>query len=444
MASVQFTEPGAVTPAYAPDRAVRAWIWTLVAFVLAMVTVGGATRLTGSGLSITEWAPVTGAIPPLSEAAWLAEFERYRQIDQYRLLNQGMSLAEFQVIYWWEWGHRQLGRALGLVFFLPLVYFWLKSRITTGFALTLIGIGALGGMQAFVGWIMVASGLEEGMIAVAPIKLMTHLMLASIILVALTWIATGLRSGRVELTPRAVAFGAYGLVGLILFQTALGALVAGSRAGWTYNTWPLMDGVFIPSMAVGFFPALALVRQPVRHCPATIQFNHRMVAYLLVGYALWHAWRVGAAGTGERAYAACPDHGRAGAGAGGARNRHAAARGAALGGGWRIRCLRCCFWPWPSCMRASPRDAAPARRRVDTGSAAARGRGSDLAVTVDQRLGLVEIRGAVGVEERIYWRDRPGRMGDTVARRPAVRSCAYPPRRAHAADRRAEPLATSR
>ncbi|KPQ09938.1 MAG: cytochrome c oxidase assembly protein subunit Cox15 [Saliniramus fredricksonii] len=278
-------------PAFLPDRAVRAWIWTLVGFVLAMVTVGGATRLTGSGLSITEWAPVTGAIPPLSEAAWLAEFERYRQIDQYRLLNQGMSLAEFQVIYWWEWGHRQLGRALGFVFFLPLIWFWLRSRITTGFALTLIAIGALGGMQAFVGWIMVASGLEEGMIAVAPIKLMTHLMLASIILVALTWIATGLRSGRVEPTPRAVALGAYGLVGVILFQTALGALVAGSRAGWTYNTWPLMDGVFIPSMAVLFplSPWYANIFDTV----ATIQFNHRMVAYLLVGYALWHAWRVG-------------------------------------------------------------------------------------------------------------------------------------------------------
>jgi cytochrome c oxidase assembly protein subunit 15 len=290
MASVQFTEPGAVTPAVAPDRAVRTWIWTLVAFVLAMVTVGGATRLTGSGLSITEWAPVTGAIPPLSEAAWLAEFERYRQIDQYRLLNQGMTLAEFQVIYWWEWGHRQLGRALGFVFFLPLVYFWLKSRITTGFALTLLAIGALGGMQAFVGWLMVASGLEDGMIAVAPIKLMTHLMLASIILVALTWIATGLRSGKVEPTPRAVSLGAYGLVGLILFQTALGALVAGSHAGWTFNTWPLMDGVFIPSMTVLFplSPWYANIFDNV----ATIQFNHRMVAYLLVAYALWHAWRV--------------------------------------------------------------------------------------------------------------------------------------------------------
>ncbi len=276
--------------AFEPDRAVRAWIWTLVGFVLAMVAVGGATRLTGSGLSITEWAPVTGAIPPLSEAAWLAEFERYRQIDQYRLLNQGMSLAEFQVIYWWEWGHRQLGRALGVVFFLPLIYFWLKSRITTGFAITLLAIGALGGMQAFVGWIMVASGLEEGMIAVAPIKLMTHLMLASIILVALIWIATGLRARKAEPAPRAVVTGAYGLVGLILFQTALGALVAGSHAGWTYNTWPLMDGVFIPSMTVLFplTPWYANIFDNV----ATIQFNHRMVAYLLAGFAFWHAWRV--------------------------------------------------------------------------------------------------------------------------------------------------------
>lgn len=270
------------------DAAVRAWIWTLVLFVVAMVAVGGATRLTGSGLSITEWRPVTGAIPPLSDAAWLVEFEKYRQIDQYRLLNRGMSLAEFKVIFWWEWGHRQLGRLLGLVFFLPLAYFWLRGRVSGKLALTLLAIGGLGGLQATVGWIMVASGLEPGMTAVAPIKLMTHLMIASVILVCLVWVATGLRDSRPEPAPAPVARGAAILLGLVLFQIALGALVAGSRAGWTFNTWPLMDGRLVPPLAT-LFATTPWIENFVDNV-ALVQFNHRVVAYLLVGFALWHAW----------------------------------------------------------------------------------------------------------------------------------------------------------
>ncbi|TVR06266.1 MAG: heme A synthase [Salinarimonadaceae bacterium] len=270
------------------DAAVRAWIWILVLLVVAMVAVGGATRLTGSGLSITEWRPVTGAIPPLSDAAWLIEFEKYRQIDQYRLLNQGMSLGEFKVIFWWEWGHRQLGRLLGLVFFVPLAFFWLRGRVSGRLAVTLLVIGGLGGLQAVVGWIMVASGLEPGMTAVAPIKLMTHLMIASVILVALVWVATGLRDARPEPAPSPVARGAAILLGLVLFQIALGALVAGSRAGWTFNTWPLMDGRLIPPMAT-LFASTPWIGNFVDNV-ALVQFNHRIVAYLLVGYALWHAW----------------------------------------------------------------------------------------------------------------------------------------------------------
>lgn len=279
-----------------PDAAwrrdsVRLWLFTLVALVIAMVAVGGATRLTGSGLSITEWRPVTGAIPPLSEAAWLAEFEKYRQIPQYELLNKGMSLSEFKVIYAWEWGHRQLGRLLGLAFFLPLAWFWWRGRIGGRFALTLLGIGALGGLQGTVGWIMVASGLEPGMTAVAPLKLMLHLTLASIILVCLTWVAAGLGREKVHPDPVGIAAGSAMpriLVGLILVQIALGGLVAGSKAGLTYNTWPLMDGQFVPP-AAALFSVTPWIENFVDNV-VLVQFNHRMMAYLLVAFALWHAW----------------------------------------------------------------------------------------------------------------------------------------------------------
>ncbi len=282
-----------------PDRAVRIWIYVLAAFVVAMVAVGGATRLTGSGLSITEWRPVTGAIPPLSYEAWMVEFEKYRQIDQYRLLNRGMSLAEFQTIFWWEWGHRQLGRLLGLVFFIPLVFFWLRGRVSGRLALGLLAIGALGGMQAAVGWIMVASGLQPGMTAVAPIKLAAHLTIASVILVALVWLASGMKLRAREALPRGVERGALVLLGLVLFQIALGALVAGSKAGWVFNTWPLMDGRIVPNAAT-LFAADPWIANFVENV-ALVQFNHRLVAYLLVAYAIFHAWRTSRMAPGSAA-----------------------------------------------------------------------------------------------------------------------------------------------
>ncbi len=285
------------------DAPVRAWIFVLAALVVAMVAVGGATRLTGSGLSITEWRPVTGAIPPLSEAAWLAEFERYRAIPQYELVNKGMTLAEFKFIYAWEWGHRQLGRLIGLVFALPLAWFWSRGRISGRLALTLLGIGALGGLQGAVGWIMVASGLEPGMTAVAPVKLMLHLTLASVILASLVWVATGLKPARAgqEGTGRegagpeggagrgllAGAAGARILLGLVLLQIALGGLVAGSRAGFTYNTWPLMDGELVPSLRA-LFVVSPWIENFVDNV-TLVQFNHRLVAYLLLAAAVLHA-----------------------------------------------------------------------------------------------------------------------------------------------------------
>nr|WP_246180138.1 COX15/CtaA family protein [Microvirga thermotolerans] len=270
--------------------AVRIWLYILATLVIAMVAVGGATRLTGSGLSITEWKPVTGAIPPLTEQAWMAEFEKYRQIPQYELVNKGMTLSEFKFIYAWEWGHRQLGRLIGLVFFVPLVFFWLRGAIRGRLALTLLGIGALGGLQGAVGWIMVASGLQPGMTAVAPIKLALHLTVASVILACLVWVAAGLRGedpAWVKAEPRLGGFPAI-LVALVLVQIALGGLVAGSKAGFTYNTWPLMDGRLVPPAEV-LFSVTPLVENFVDNL-ALVQFNHRLVAYALVAAAIWHAW----------------------------------------------------------------------------------------------------------------------------------------------------------
>lgn len=277
---------GAV-PRSVPVRAatVRAWLYGLALLVVLMVAVGGATRLTGSGLSITEWKPVTGAVPPLSDAAWAAEFDKYRGSSQYRNLNRGMGLEEFRTIYWWEWSHRQLGRLIGLFFLGPLAWFWWSGAIGAGVAGRLLGIGALGGLQATVGWIMVASGLEPGMVAVAPLKLALHLLLASLILSTIVWMASGF--GRPRPAGRrsrlAVAF-----LALVFVQVGLGGLVAGSRAGLAYNTWPLMDGQLVPS-AEALFAVRPWTLNLVDNA-ALVQLNHRLVAYLVIGLALWQAW----------------------------------------------------------------------------------------------------------------------------------------------------------
>jgi heme a synthase len=282
-------EETVMTDIHAP---VRHWLWIIAFLVLAMIMVGGATRLTGSGLSITEWRPFMGALPPLSEAAWLAEFEKYKAISQYKLVNKGMSLADFQYIYWWEWAHRQLGRLVGVVYMLPLAYFWLRRVVTGQLALWLLAIGLLGGFQAGIGWIMVASGLKEGMTAVAPVKLALHLTTACIILACLVWTARALRLPEASLDARPSRqaepgyLGARLLVGLLLLQIALGALVAGSKSGLTYNTWPLIDGDFIPSSDV-LFVVKPWIENFVDNA-ALVQFNHRMTAYVLLACALWH------------------------------------------------------------------------------------------------------------------------------------------------------------
>ena len=268
-------------------RAVGSWLWCVAALVFAMVLVGGATRVTESGLSITEWKPVTGVMPPLSEADWQAEFARYKTIPQYERLNRGMSLTAFKAIYWWEWAHRLLGRLIGVVFALPFLWFLWRRAIDRRLGAALAGIFALGAVQGAVGWWMVASGLTER-VSVSQYRLAFHLTLACIILAALTWTADRtMRPAPTRAEPRRLRWGAAALLVLVIGQIYLGALVAGLHAGLIYNTWPLIDGSFIPAAANLLFDQ-PLWRNFFENT-LTVQFDHRMVAYALGALALVHA-----------------------------------------------------------------------------------------------------------------------------------------------------------
>lgn len=267
---------------------IRAWLFAVMVLVLIIVMVGGATRLTDSGLSITEWKPITGVVPPLSEVGWLAEFEKYRQIPEYQQINKGMSLDAFKFIYWWEWAHRFLGRVIGVAFFVPYTIFWAKGWLTTRLKWQGAGLLALGGLQGFVGWYMVSSGLTER-VDVSQYRLALHLGLAAIIVAALAWVAQDVdRQRQQRAGPRptlAVRLGALALAVLVLVQILLGALVAGLDAGLTYVTWPLMDGQIVPD---GLFFDAPWYRNLFENI-LTVQFNHRLVAYGLVVLASAHA-----------------------------------------------------------------------------------------------------------------------------------------------------------
>lgn len=270
-------------------RFVRAWLLLTLALVALMVVVGGATRLTGSGLSITEWRPVAGAIPPLGEAAWAEEFGKYQASPQYRLQNAGMSLGEFQFIYWWEWGHRQLGRLIGFVFAAGLLVAAVTRRVSLREGLALFGMGLLLGTQGAIGWIMVASGLQPGMTAVAPVKLTLHLGFALLFFATLLMVLARLgRFGRDERPlTRGLRAAAYGVLALSFVQILLGGLVAGARAGFTFNTWPLMDGGFAPARETLF--SVEPWWQNFVDNVALVQLNHRLVAYLLLAATLAYA-----------------------------------------------------------------------------------------------------------------------------------------------------------
>ncbi|MEL7544255.1 MAG: COX15/CtaA family protein [Pseudomonadota bacterium] len=273
-------------------KSVRVWLCCVAALIIAMVLVGGATRLTDSGLSITEWEPISGVIPPLTEAAWQIEFEKYRQIPEYLQVNAGMSLADFKFIYWWEWGHRFLARVVGIVFLLPFLWFLARGAIPRRLVLPLAGLFVLGGFQGFLGWYMVQSGLSER-VDVSQYRLAAHLGLAILIYCATVWIILQpQRQTRAadswHSLPRGLAWSAIGLTVAIFLQIISGAFVAGMRAGLAHNTWPLMDGQFIPDGLFIMAPAWANLFENAM----TVQFNHRMLAYVITAWALIHVVQI--------------------------------------------------------------------------------------------------------------------------------------------------------
>ncbi|MEO1309542.1 MAG: COX15/CtaA family protein [Pseudomonadota bacterium] len=295
------TASSAIDPAR--QKPVAIWLFAVAGLVALMVLVGGATRLTDSGLSITEWAPVTGAVPPLGAEAWAAEFEKYKAIPEYERVNAGMSLEEFKFIYWWEWGHRFLGRLIGLAFAVPMLIFFLTRRLGPADAPVVLGLFVLGGLQGVVGWWMVASGLVDR-VDVSHYRLTAHLSLALAIFGALLWVGadyarrSGLWTAPTTETddPAFAGPAAAALAAGVFVQIALGALVAGLRAGKTYNTWPLMDGSFVPA---GYF---AEPGRPLSFLESMggVQFNHRLGAYILCAGALAFAVAVFRSGTGPR------------------------------------------------------------------------------------------------------------------------------------------------
>jgi cytochrome c oxidase assembly protein subunit 15 len=269
---------------------VRIWLHVVALLVIAMILVGGATRLTDSGLSITEWQPIHGTIPPLDAAEWQEEFERYRQIPQYELVNKGMTIAEFKTIFWWEWAHRFLGRFIGIAFFVPFVFFWATGRIGRRLVPQLLGIFVLGGLQGGIGWWMVASGLVERT-DVSQYRLATHLTIAFAILALLVWVARGISTRPPASGPPARRGFAIVIVALLFLQVFLGGLVAGLDAGFVSATWPTMDGAFIPDGLWVIEPWW----QNLFDNPVTAQFDHRLLAYLIVIVAAVYA--VAARGT---------------------------------------------------------------------------------------------------------------------------------------------------
>ncbi len=273
-------------------RAIRIWLFVLAAMVFAMIVIGGITRLTDSGLSITEWQLLLGFLPPLNEADWQEAFQKYKEIPEYNLVNSWMKLEDFKYIYWWEWAHRFLGRMVGVVFLVPFLFFYFKGQLRGSLLPKLLVMFLLGGLQGALGWYMVKSGLVDR-VDVSQYRLAAHLTLAFAILGYILWVAFSLR----DAPPRNVTVLSPGpglllsgslLGGLLLLQVALGAFVAGNHAGKYYNTWPLMNGAFIPEDLFEKSPwYINLFENDL-----TVQFNHRMMAYLLIIWAVLHGLAV--------------------------------------------------------------------------------------------------------------------------------------------------------
>jgi cytochrome c oxidase assembly protein subunit 15 len=289
----------AVSTQQAPARrAIRVWLFLVAALIAIMVLVGGATRLTESGLSIVEWKPVTGALPPLDQGQWEQAFEAYKHIPQYQKLNAGMTLLEFKTIFWWEWSHRLLGRTMGAVYLLPFLYFLWRGAVTGELKRRLWLIFGLGALQGAVGWWMVASGLSER-VEVSQYRLATHLVLALLIFAAIVWTLRRLDERPPLVANARLKLTSVALLVLTFVQLYLGALVAGLRAGLVYNTWPDIDGGFIPSGARLWF------EQPwwrnFFENTLTVQFEHRMTAYVLFALAAVHAFDAVTSRSGQAA-----------------------------------------------------------------------------------------------------------------------------------------------
>lgn len=269
------------------------WLLAVAALVFAMVVVGGITRLTESGLSITEWKPVSGTLPPLNEAQWLVEFEKYKQIPEYQLINKGMSLADFKFIFFWEYIHRLLGRVIGLAFALPLLWFAVRRAIPQGYGLRLVALLALGGLQGTIGWWMVASGLSERT-DVSHYRLATHLLTALFILAGLVWTALDLLALASNDRAKPARLNGFGIgVALVLFiQLLFGAYTAGLNAGYVSNTWPLMNDRFYPDGVQW----LGSIWSTLTNDPFVIHFIHRWWAWVAVAALVLLARRVKTAG----------------------------------------------------------------------------------------------------------------------------------------------------
>ena len=270
------------------QRAVAWWLFACCAMVFLTMVVGGVTRLTHSGLSIVEWKPLIGALPPLSHADWLELFAKYQQTPEFIKRNHDMTLDGFQFIFWWEWAHRLIGRSIGVVFFVPYVWFLVRGKLRGALAAKVFGFFILGGLQGAMGWYMVQSGLVDDP-RVSQYRLAAHLGLAFILFGLMGWTGLGM------LQPRAASpaptfttrFGTW-LVALVFVMVLSGALVAGIHAGLAYNTFPLMNGDFVPPeifmidpLWLNFFTNMA-----------TVQFDHRMIAWVLMGLIPWFSWRI--------------------------------------------------------------------------------------------------------------------------------------------------------
>ena len=269
------------------------WLFAVAALVLLMIVVGGITRLTESGLSITRWEPVSGAIPPLGEEAWQAEFDLYRQSPQYQQVNTGMTLSEFKNIYFWEYVHRLLGRLIGLAFALPLLWFAAKRAIPRGYGWKLVALLALGGLQGAIGWWMVASGLVDRP-EVSHLRLAVHLLTAFTIFGALVWVAMDLRrlAADGDARPARMPTLAIWVLSLLALQMLFGAYVAGLEAGYAYSSWPRMGDEWFPSDAPMLEP---LLRNFVDN-PIMVQFVHRWFAFVFAAATLLLASRALARG----------------------------------------------------------------------------------------------------------------------------------------------------